>query len=403
MHKIYTFLFCLFPILVFGQEISWRPTPHPTDFSVSKLLAIEGIILSFTYGGEVFSSEDGGESWHSITDRPQHFAFKDVLYIEGHGLFAATSHHGIFVSQDFGKSWEESNTELTCLVTNNLSNDESYLYVSTSNGIFQRELSGRTWRKMELPKGGYSTYIHTVEATPIGIFAGGVNALYYTGDQGRTWASYQNSEFTDVISLSWFDNKLLVGTSGRGVFNLDTPERDWREEVEVESARSVRVVDKLFSINGSIVILSGDIGLGIDNEIPTTGLPDRYLMDFIRLEENDLASTRFYGIYTTKPAVMGLQNPSTLPAMENSLSGLKIYPTITASEINVEISSPSQHSESVNTIRLLNSAGSIVKEITLGNFNPKQRISIGDLPAGNYWCQVTLGQKVYHQLIILSK
>jgi photosystem II stability/assembly factor-like uncharacterized protein len=402
MFKFYTLLFCLLPIFAFGQETSWWPTPHPTEYSVSKLLIVDDVVLTGTYGGEVFLSEDGGDNWEPVTDRPLHFAFKDMIYIEGQGLIAATSHHGVFISQDRGRSWEESNDNLGCLVTNNLTTDESYLYVSTSDGLYRRELRGRSWEKMELPQKGYSSFVHTVEATPIGLFAGGVSALYYSADQGNTWSKYPSSEFTDVISLSWYDNKLLVGTSGRGIFNLESPEEVWREEVDLESARDARVIDQLLSVNGSVVIISGDIGLGIDNERLSTGLPDQFVMDFVRLGQNDLVATRFHGVYTSKPPAPGFENSTGKTLLENPLDGIKIYPTVTTGEITVEVSSLTV-AEGLNAIRLLNSAGSVVKEVSLDGFGPRQSISLLGLPAGNYWCQLILDQEVYQQLIILTK
>ncbi|TXF89336.1 hypothetical protein FUA23_11365 [Neolewinella aurantiaca] len=402
MFKLLTLLPCLFPLCVFGQLISWWPTSHPTEYPVSKLLVVNDLILSSTLGGEVFSSADGGDHWEAVTESPQHFAIRDMIYVEDQGLIVATSHHGVFVSQDFGRSWEESNENLGCLNTNNLTTDESYLYASTSNGLYQRELAGRSWEKMELPKRGYSSFIHTVQATPIGIFAGGVSALYYSADQGASWSKYQSSEFTDVISLSWFENKLLVGTSGRGIFNLESPEGEWLEEVDLESAREARVIDQLLAVNGSVVILSGDIGLGIGNEILSTGLPDKFLMDFLRLEQNDLVATRFRGVYTSKRPILGLQNTAGQEVKKNPLDAIRIYPTVTADEITIEIPS-AETAKGVNNIRLLNSAGSVVKEIALGEFSPRRTVSLRDLPAGNYWCQLILDQEVFQQLIILSK
>ena len=69
------------------------------------------INLAGTYGGGVFVSINGGESWKPVN---MGLSNKNIysLIVSGTNVFAGTS-DGVFVSSNDGKSWSETNYGLT--------------------------------------------------------------------------------------------------------------------------------------------------------------------------------------------------------------------------------------------------------------------------------------------------
>ena len=91
--------------------------------------------------------------------------------------------------------------------------------------IYRTRDSGKTWQRIStgLPAG---VYVHTIKADPIKqglLFAGTERGAFVSFDDGDHWQSLQlNLPVTSVRDFQSYNDDLIVGTHGRGIWVIDS-------------------------------------------------------------------------------------------------------------------------------------------------------------------------------------
>jgi ligand-binding sensor domain-containing protein len=100
-------------------------------------------IFAGTFGGGVFRSMDGGETWRAISRALPNDSIRGIVLID-QGLIVATG-NGIFKTSDKGKQWMPVNKGLTNLAIQVLiASGDGGFYAGTSAGVFRSD-DGLTW------------------------------------------------------------------------------------------------------------------------------------------------------------------------------------------------------------------------------------------------------------------
>lgn len=118
----------------------------PAD-RVSSLLLLQDKLLAGTWEKGLFSKKLKGEEWTSVGGR---LSNKTITFLKKNPhtpkiLYAGTYGDGIYLSRDFGKSWQQSNEGLDNLYLKSMAIDNA-LYVTTDGGgVFKSLDGGISW------------------------------------------------------------------------------------------------------------------------------------------------------------------------------------------------------------------------------------------------------------------
>ncbi len=124
----------------------------------------EGHLLAGGVSGGVWKSTDDGQTWQQKTDFLDNIAIGSMLldpdnpekvYVgtgEGFFNFAAAQGYGIFVSEDFGETWERYGftNQVNFYYVNRMAKipNSNAFFAATSRGIFKSTDEGQVWNEM---------------------------------------------------------------------------------------------------------------------------------------------------------------------------------------------------------------------------------------------------------------
>jgi len=237
-----------------GVFVSTDSGQHWTQRSIGLPLPIAINVLSFETTGKklyaatdkgIFVSTDAAQRWQAVgtvgrdlpTDRYTALAFDSNA---AHTIYAATAHHGVYVSTNDGASWSASNTGLpTDDAVNSLIFDsvQHQLWAATNMGIYRSDDKGATWRAFN---NGLSTnvIVNTVQVAFLSrgvqglVFAGTNHGIYRSQDSGAHWMSTEESLYGTSIHAILIDFRsattIYIGTD-IGALRSDDNGQDWRE------------------------------------------------------------------------------------------------------------------------------------------------------------------------------
>jgi photosystem II stability/assembly factor-like uncharacterized protein len=213
------------------------------------------IVSGTNYG--VFVSSDTGKTWTQSNANLTDTSIK-VVTMCGSKIFAVTEKSGIFVSPDIGKSWSPCNSGLTSLSITTLSSSNNIIYAGTNGG-----------------------------------------GIFRSTDYGASWQSINNGLKNPFINKIYIkDNVLIAGTNGGGIYMFNG--QSWDEKNNGLAASKIntflRVGDKLFagSDYGGVYLTTND---GITWDEVNSGLTC-YNINSLAIEGNNLfAGTTDGGIF----------------------------------------------------------------------------------------------------------
>jgi photosystem II stability/assembly factor-like uncharacterized protein len=160
----------------------------------------------------------------------------------------------VHVSQDAGKNWSNVTANIpglpewgtvVCIEASPHDAAAAYLVVDAHRlddnkpYIWKTSDYGKTWVGLagKLPPTSFARVIRADPATPGLVFVGTETELFYSRDDGQTWATLKlNLPTAAIADLAIKNNDLVVGTSGRSIWILDdlTPIRQWSAKPRVE-------------------------------------------------------------------------------------------------------------------------------------------------------------------------
>jgi ligand-binding sensor domain-containing protein len=228
--------------------------------TVTQLFADESNMYA-TGDGEVFYSNDNGESWtklgfdHFVTS----FAVKD------HTLYVGTWGSGVWASVDYGEGhWSQWTrfVGINCSTIYSLKVSGEYLFAGTDCGIFRSV------------KGGYGMVNSGLPNTPITSIAASGNNLYAAtyGDgifistnNGESWSAINNGLTTPYIHSLAVSGEDLFASITEGIFISNNNGQSWSlPSISCGGYRSSNNVPFL-AVSGGNVFIYSDFEISLSN------------------------------------------------------------------------------------------------------------------------------------------
>lgn len=159
-------------------------------------------------------------------------------------IFVGTD-HGLYRSDDYGKSWQELkeglfNQDIRSLAVN--PEDPKIIFAGTSKGIFKSENSGDQWTDwFEESTGLGNIFINDLLVDPTHpetVFAATRGGLFLSVDGGESWEPaftgdvYEESKDVRVVRFSALNTDTLYIGTGRGSFRSINRGHNWERKWE---------------------------------------------------------------------------------------------------------------------------------------------------------------------------
>jgi len=199
---------------------SWHATGAPyTAFSrwTALWISTDGanlVALDSNGAGAIYST-DSGANWQRSAGISGSLRSTLPYASDAQYLFAAAGNGGVYVSQDFGSSWNNLTPPAGLRVATSIatSADGNRLVVTDkSGGVYVSQDAGFSWTKTSLPDVGWSTSAMSADGKTILVSGDtGGTGVYTSEDYGVTWrkstvpdASVYVALATTANGLKWF-------------------------------------------------------------------------------------------------------------------------------------------------------------------------------------------------------
>lgn len=179
------------------------------------------IFLSSVLG--IVSKKDGGEWKTARSDNGGDKRELSALASDGKHLMAGTIVGGVYLSKDFGNSWEMKSPPIDPSATiNNLHINNKGWFAGNYLNTFRSQDSGKTWTSAQqgLVSGTFA-YFKTFNDS---IWAYSSAGLYLSLDQGNQWSQFLPSASSGLVKNSKGD---ILFTSGDKLLKAPFPYSDW--------------------------------------------------------------------------------------------------------------------------------------------------------------------------------
>ena len=155
----------------FEQSGHWKDIAHfhGIDIDGDRIYVGGGGDQYTPKGSGIFISEDNGQTWTNSNEGFETDVHVSKILVSPYDssiVYATTQGatefqektgkgHGVFISKDYGKSWKKINKGLETLEANTISidpNNKNVLYLGTDDdGLYKSVNSGDTWGKVDIP------------------------------------------------------------------------------------------------------------------------------------------------------------------------------------------------------------------------------------------------------------
>jgi hypothetical protein len=249
------------------------------------------------------------------------------LAIRDSNIFIATGASGVYLCSKNGNSCNVINNGLPEKIGHN---DPTLFYLLSTNGnnIF---LGSNTWG-VYMYQNDVNTWIPIRSGLPVGditaldiydstIFAGTIEGLYVSSNNGSTWIETGFSDFVQSLAIS--ENNIFVGTRGNGIYMSSNNGNTWKTVnnglPNNTSVSALAISDNnIFAESNGNIYLSSDSGSNWKAINP--GFPDTILVWTLAVNGNYLfAGTGNWGIGTGSAIYLSKNNGISWAAVDTGL------------------------------------------------------------------------------------
>ena len=245
-------------------------------FTLNMIKKNDTIIVS-TFRNGIYYSYNGGDSWENIKPidiildykLEGDYAFPQSPFsVDKRGrIYNSQGERGIYITDDGGNSWQESDDGFSALNPNDLIFNKKGEALITARGVFRSDPSLKNWKLLGL--NGYSLF-HIAENSKGKLFACDLFSVWYSPlgvlrstDDGTTWTSL--GDYTAPILLC-NQNDILLSSTGESSVSYSTDDGDtWNSPEVFHSRIGVNGEGNLFSLGWCDLDYPSCIYRSIDN------------------------------------------------------------------------------------------------------------------------------------------
>jgi len=216
-------------------------------------LAASGDTLYAGRASGLYSSDDGGASWHNTFDSLKRSDPLAVTAVAAEGNTVFTGVNGaVLRSEDGGASWQiiglsSPAPQVTALVISPNFADDSIVIAGTSeDGVFVSNDRGASWTPWNFGLIDYNVYALAIPPDlerNRTVFAGTVSGIFRSVNGGRSWHELPfPMEAAPVLTLAISRSNLIyVGTEAHGLFLSEDGGENW-QQVDQFAASGVNAI-----------------------------------------------------------------------------------------------------------------------------------------------------------------
>lgn len=174
---------------------------------VQSIIFVDSVLIAGTNDG-VFLSNNYGKSWKEIPNGIENLSINSLVAIDKN-LFAATD-EGVYCSNNLGLSWTLYNEGIEGLDVQKLAIAGQNLIAGTSEGMYLSSDNGKHWRAINYGLG--NTFVYSLATMGKKLYAGTNGGVFLSTDYGKNWRKFESIFETEVRSLAISGNNLIAGT-----------------------------------------------------------------------------------------------------------------------------------------------------------------------------------------------
>ena len=247
---------------------SWiRITAEEMTHTVTALVVFGATLYAGMHGSGVFRSDDKGNSWtvvnKGLTDR----MVSTLLAVNEDTVFAGTLEGGIFRTMDGGNSWVEINTGLTNTTIGELEVVGDRLYTNVGGNIVWTADGGESWQPVKFPSMPNEYLFSMLSVSEGELYIGAIR--FAPRDQGgvvggvfrldnKSNSLFQvivNNDLTGIQCFDIVDTTFYIGTQEDGVFQWEKGTVPWATSLGLKGHFTTAL-----SVNGENIYVSTDNG-----------------------------------------------------------------------------------------------------------------------------------------------
>ena len=175
-----------------------------------------GNIFAGTGGGGIYYSTNNGDNWEQKNQGLNRTAVSEIAVNSNNEIFTSASGTGIFRSTNNGDYWIPCNLGLpnNAFVSCFVNNSKAQMFAGTYyEGVF-RLSEDYAWINTNLSERVFSLVINSLDH----IFAGGVNGVFLSTDNGGIWTSVGLTNINIVYSLATSPSDYIFAGTDSGAF-----------------------------------------------------------------------------------------------------------------------------------------------------------------------------------------
>ncbi|HRP03220.1 MAG TPA: hypothetical protein PLE30_11290 [Candidatus Kapabacteria bacterium] len=277
-----------------------------------------------TEDGKIFVSDDFGENWTESQKNSYLTNIKEIQFFEG--KYYLISSNGVFVSHD-ASYWSTINEDLSFCDVMNVDISKNKLYVSTYNsGFFEYDIDNQNWNNIFSlqEKNSFNKSITNDSIIVISPYYS--NSFYLSQNYGKDWIvidSLKNYTKSSINDIDSFSDTLIIFTSN-SIYYFNTNNFDFKKlnfgTNFLKNPNSLLRVDGGFYLVSLMNIYTSEI---LDSNWKKTDIPLNSTID-LKLHKNKLYFLTYQnGIYQydiASKSLIQLEKTSS-----DTLNGIKIY------------------------------------------------------------------------------
>ncbi len=382
-----------FTVLMFclktqAQTFAWQELPCPKGWVLCMESVGDQLFAGYS-GLGIFRSKNAGMTWDTMNVGLQDWVVYDLLATSSQELYAATLTRGVFYSSNGGESWTPFNQGINAAYTFCLLKKGEQLYAGTTLGVYTSSTKDGKWSRLTLPISlAPNQIIQCLYLAGNTIYAGSSKGIYYSENDGKNWIEITNLTPYMVTTMVEYKGKLLIGTSGSGIVEMDLQTKAFKKSKEflgtLDTATSI--TSMLVTSNG--VLLKGNNRLGIFQADSTlnrglTTLDVRALHEHKNVLYTGTLQRGILAFKQKDPATAILETPK-LAALEIEINP---NPAVQSAKIKLLV-----NETQVLSCSLFSVDGRLVKTISHNQTYPPGEyaleVDVQNLARGIYYCRI---------------